>query len=535
MAKRKHSFKEKWGSFRNFAKGEPLCAFMGDNYIEKTNIMDRREWRGFVDTAYDFGWWLCTWGKMSGLVMRDPIRMVRAFWRYRWLSGYLCTPAMVDRWTSGDRGIPLRADHHAINAMVSDSIDTIWKLIRADRHFGETKWTERTIGFDYTLPKHIMFGFPGYEAINIQQHPAFMIPIMNKHYGCYYIDQAVSTGIPQDMCTLPLVEVGVAVEDEYPDIGNCYLATNNPCDANMMDNAAMYRRLSGDGKKAVHAFVTPLMYDDPTTKELGVHEVCEAIKFVEEQTGEKFNWDAFRDGIERVNQVTREELERWDIYATTNTIGMNGVCQGFFRIYFYQQSANKYFERESAKILKLFNKGVEKGINTVPYARHRAVMWSCGSTYNCQVANWLYTCWGIAPIINMDSLTGHNLVDTDDRDTMMSDVADWYGRTPMRTHTVGGNRHILQVFETARKFNCDMIVMYDDIGCKGMAGCQGLLEEEFRKHPEFHIMWMPHALMDCRTVPTAEARKVVNDYMTTVLHEEPVDPTLMDFDDSEGW
>ena len=58
MAKQKHSFKEKWGSFRNFAKGEPLCAFMGDSYIEKTNIMNRREWRGFVDTAYDFGWWL---------------------------------------------------------------------------------------------------------------------------------------------------------------------------------------------------------------------------------------------------------------------------------------------------------------------------------------------------------------------------------------------------------------------------------------------------------------------------------------------
>ena len=271
MAKQKHSFKEKWGSFKNFARGEPLCAFMGDSYIEKTNIMNRREWRGFVDTAYDFGWWLGTWGKMSGLIMRDPIRMLRAFWSYRWLSAYLCTPAMVDRWTSGDRGIPLRADHHAINAMVSDSIDTIWKLIRADRRFGETKWTARTIGFDYTLPKHIMFGFPGYEAINIQQHPAFMVPIMNKHYGCYYVDQAVSTGIPQDMCTLPLVEVGVAVEDEYPDIGNCYMSTNNPCDANMMDNAAMYRRLSGDGKKAVHAFVTPLMYDDPTTKELGVH------------------------------------------------------------------------------------------------------------------------------------------------------------------------------------------------------------------------------------------------------------------------
>ena len=77
--------------------------------------------------------------------------------------------------------------------------------------------------------------------------------------------------------------------------------------------------------------------------------------------------------------------------------------------------------------------------------------------------------------------------------------------------------------------------MSDDIGCEVVAGCQGRLEREFRKHPEFHIMWMPVALRDCRTVPTAEARKGVNDYMTTVLHEEPVDPSLVDFDDSEGW
>ena len=106
----------------------------------------------------------------------------------------------------------------------------------------------------------------------------------------------------------------------------------------------------------------------------------------------------------------------------------------------------------------------------------------------------------------------------------------------MRTHTVGGNRHILQVFETARKFNCDMIVMYDDIGCKGMAGCQGLIEEEFRRHSdEFHICWLPHALMDYRTVPPAEARKAVNDYMRTVLGEEPLDPTLEVFDDDAGW
>ena len=462
--------------------------------------------------------------------------MVRAFWKYRWLSAYLATPMMVDKWIEGDRGMVLRADLTAIDCMISDSITTMWRELRADRRFGETKWTERTIAFDYTLPKHIIYGFPGYFGINIQQHAAFMVPILNKNLGSYYVDQAVSCGIPGDMCTLPLVETGVAVEGEYPDIGNCWLTTNNPCDANMMDNVAMYRALSGDGKKAVHPFTTPLMYDDPTCKELGVHEVYEAIHFLEDQFHQPFNWDTFIQHIENTNQFNREETERWDIYAKTSNGALNPVCQGLFRIYFYQQGGNEYFLKASRKITRIFDKCVRKNINTFPHTRHRALAWSCGSTYYAHGVQWLYNCWGILCLINMDSLTGHNIVDTEDRDIMMSDVADWHARTPMRTHTVGGNRHIMQMWETAEKFNCDMILMYDDIGCKGMAGAQGLIEEEIRKHNDrFHVVWMPHALMDHRIVSPREARSAVNEYMTSVLHEEPVDPSLVDFDDSMGW
>ncbi|MEG1633591.1 MAG: 2-hydroxyacyl-CoA dehydratase family protein [Oscillospiraceae bacterium] len=532
----KRPFKERYPTVKSFLKGDPPCKFIGDHYIDKTNVFDRREWRGVRDTGYTFAWWLATWGKMTGLVLRDPVRMARAFWKYRWLSVYLITPHMTDEWLAGDRGPALRGDMHALNAMISDTVDALWLMIRADRRLGENKWTAKTIPFDYTLPRHLMFGFPDYCSVNINTQAAFMLPVLMKQMGAYYIDASVSCGIPQDLCTLPLTEVGVAVEGEYPDVGNCWLSTNNPCDANMMDNAAMYRALSNDGKKAVHSFVTPLMYDDPTTKELSVHEVYAAIDFLEKQLGEKFNWDSFARAMEVVNQINREELERWDVYAKTPYGALNGTVQGYFRIYFYQVSANKHFARESAYILKLFNKCVDKKRCSFPNARHRAVLWSCGSTYYCDAPNWLYNCWGITTVINMDSLTGHSMIDTSDRETMISDVAELHARTPMRTHTVGGNRHILQVFETARKFNCDMIVMYDDIGCKGMAGCQGLLEEEIRAHSdEFHILWMPHALMDYRTVTPAEARKVVNDYMFTVMHEEPLDPSLVDYDDSEGW
>ena len=340
MWKRKRTLKEEYGTLGHFLRGDNACHYLGDLYIEGTNFYFHREWRGVKDTAYAFARWLQTWGKMAGLIGRDPVRMIRAFWKYRWLSAYLATPMMVDKWIEGDRGMVLRADLTAIDCMVSDSITTLWREIRADRRFGENKWTERTIAFDYTLPKHIIYGFPGYYGINIQQHAAFMVPILNKNLGSYYVDQAVSCGIPGDMCTLPLVETGVAVEGEYPDIGNCWLTTNNPCDANMMDNVAMYRALSNDGKKAVHPFTTPLMYDDPTCKELGVHEVYEAIHFLEEQFHQPFNWDTFIQHIENTNQFNREETERWDVYAKTNNGALNPVCQGLCHIYFYQHGGN---------------------------------------------------------------------------------------------------------------------------------------------------------------------------------------------------
>ena len=536
MWKRKISIREQYGTLGHFLRGDEPCHYLGQRLIEGTNFYARREWRGVRDTTYAFVHWAKLWVTMAGLIARNPVRMAKAFWKYRWLAAYLGTPMMVDRWLDGDRGMTLRADTAAVECMVADTVNALWKMLRADRNLGETKWTDTTITFDYTLPKHIIYGFPGIEAMNIPQYCAFMMPLLRKQLGCYYIDQAISCGIPGEMCTLPLLETGVAVEDEYPDFGDCWLTTNTPCDANMMDNNAMWRAISNDGEKAVHPFTMPLMYDDPTTRELGVHEIYDAIEFLEKQLGRKFDWDAFKQHIENTNTFNRGSLERWDVYANTNNGPMNPVVQGMWRIYFYQQGGNQYFLKANKKILKIFDKCVRRDIQPFTHVRHRALAWSCGSTYNANVILWLYNCWGVLTVINMDSLTGHNLVDTSDEALMMNDLADWYARTPMRTHTVGGNRHLMQMWETAEKFNCDMIVMYDDIGCKGMAGAQGLLEEEMRRHSDrFHILWLPHSLMDCRIVPSSEGRKAVNQYMQNVLHEEPIDPTLVDFDDELGW
>ena len=98
MWKRKISIKEQYGTLEHFLKGDEPCHYIGQRYIEGTNFYARREWRGVKDTAFAFYKWLCTWVKMAIFVMHDPVRIAKAFWKYRWLSAYLAAPMMVDKW-----------------------------------------------------------------------------------------------------------------------------------------------------------------------------------------------------------------------------------------------------------------------------------------------------------------------------------------------------------------------------------------------------------------------------------------------------
>ncbi len=60
----------------------------------------------------------------------------------------------------------------------------------------------------------------------------------------------------------------------------------------------------------------PLRYDDVDAQDYAVEEILGCIRFIEEQTGEKFDWDAFFAGLEKYNAVTRFHLELWEINRT---------------------------------------------------------------------------------------------------------------------------------------------------------------------------------------------------------------------------
>ena len=179
-------------------------------------------------------------------------------------------------------------------------------------------------------------------------------------------------------------------------------------------------------------------------------------------------------------------------------------------------------------------KCVSKNIDTFPKTRHRVIAWSCAPLYYSNWCTWAYNCWGLNVVINMDSLMFDMTIRTDTYDHALEDMAQYHMWAPMRRMAVGGMNHIFELWENMEKFNCDMVAMYDQLQCKGMQGVHGLFEDEFRKR-DIKAFWLPHALPDSRTVSRAEIRRQINDYMPPVMHEEPLDPSLLDFDDSMTW
>ena len=66
----------------------------------------------------------------------------------------------------------------------------------------------------------------------------------------------------------------------------------------------------------------------------------------------------------------------------------------------------------------------------------------------------------------------------------------------------------------------------------GIRGSRILLQDH---HIPIHLIWVPHDVMDPRTVSRREMREAFNQYMITVLREEPLDPTLLDYEDNLSW
>lgn len=506
---------------------------LGKLHQDKTGLLKHREWRGLDDTLYDYYRWLITWKDMIVMVLKAPVSTVRGLWNYRWMASYLSAPAFVDRHMEGLRGTHLRIAHLHFDLLIKHTCDMIHFLFTTDEHFhpGNPR-SQKTVCMDELVSSELLAGFPTLHVNPIQVVPIFLASMVDQQIAPPYLDLTESFGVPADVCPLPSAEAGVAINDDYPLMGKCFISCNMPCDGSVMNSSYIERRFHLPS----YVLNVPLRYNGEDAQEYALEEVKDCISFIEAQTGEKFDWDAYFKAMRSYNEELEYELQKWDINKTDYP-QMTGATFWLYRLYYFHLSGgmDPRFLKCDRKVNRLMMRGYERKEKVSKEMRHRAIVWSCPANIYTSLANWLENCWGVNVVMDMETMISYLMYDLEDQDASLKTYAKTLQRTTMRKHTKGGYQNVVdELWRVVEEYRADTVIMYDQISCKGMDGLNGIFDDQARER-NIHFIWVRQDLMDPRTVSRRDMREQINRYMTTVLHEEPVDPTLVDFDDSLAW
>lgn len=505
---------------------EPLGRFY---YGKKTK--KRREWRGIRDTLYDYVQWLGTW-KILICFMVKPNNL-RGFFRYRWMMNYLAVPDFFDRHTEGMRGVQLRMAHVGLGLIVSDVCDMISTIFKADPAIGnDKKLNDKIVLFDENMMSTLMGGFPNLRWLSVEVPAVYSSSMMNQEGVSYYIDRTHGYGVPTDVCPMPAAELGVALADDFPLIGKCAVQCNTTCDGSLMGNGIEATKF----KIPTFQLAVPIRHRQESVQEYAKEEIVNAIHFIEEQTGETFDWTAYFESMNRFNMETEELLE-WLEISKTDYPQMLGVSLALYRYGVYQAAGgrNQTFLDTDKKLTALAMKGYEEKQMVAVEHRHRCITWGVQAAYYTAFPIWLQNCWGIVPLLDMLSLVSTEMVNTEDKEQSLYDLAYLYENMIMRNRSNGGyETGVEALWRYCEMYRADMVIMYVHIGCKAMAGYHGLFEQEARKRG-IHLIWVSHNLMCPQDGSRSDMRTEVNRYMRTVLREEPLDKTLEEIADENAW
>lgn len=510
---------------------------LGSLYRSDLRCLKHREWRGFKDTMYDYFRWLKLLGMLGTSLAPVLPQLMKAVFRYRWMVSYFTTPAFLDRHTIGLRGYELRYTHLQFYPVLKNSADTIREMFRRDENLnGKSKKAAalraKTIIFDEMMPIQIMHGFPTLKGYPLQMIPIFEAGEVDQQANMYYIDAVEHYGLAPDVCPLPAAEAGCCVVDDYPRFGAAYIGSSMPCDGSVSSTMYSDRYL----KLPSYLIAPPQRFNEPEVQEYAVKNLWGAIEFIEKQFNVKFDWDAFFTGIKRYNQECSYILDKWDVNCTDYP-QICGAALALHREYEMQiaSSLDPIFVKYDEKVSKLMKKGFEHSKKTNNTARYRAIVWSCPAHYYSNFTYWAQNCWGIKTLVDMECMLSYHYYDEHDKEKVLVDMARGYERMTMRSHSNGGYINALdECWKVCEKFNANIVFMYNHVSCKNFAGLQGLFEDQARERG-IHLIWVEHDLMDPRTVSRKAMRDRVNRYMSTVFRAEPIDPTLVDYDDDLTW
>lgn len=249
------------------------------NGFDNTYPRKMRKWRGVRDTAYDYSRWLMLCALISTFFLRAPSRRIKGLMKYPGVASALALPLFVEREVGNARGAQLRAGHTMCELIVSRTLFLLSALLDADASLGgKAALSKRIVCLDALVPGELMAGFPALVSLPVCSAPDFLSAVAEL-----LVPGAASLG-----------------KGALPAVGGCFVACVPPCGA----QAGAYH----DACLALPTYELDL---SPARGESSAAALLGCIRFIEQQTGESFDWDAFVSRLSSRGALDGAQNEPW--------------------------------------------------------------------------------------------------------------------------------------------------------------------------------------------------------------------------------
>jgi len=339
-----------------------------------------------------------------------------------------------------------------------------------------------------------------------------LLPIVQHDYMEHYIDVAENAGVPPDVCSLPKATIGLALSNHLPK-GLAMVTSNSPCDGGMASYTIMEKHFN----IPTFRIDVPYNFNNERAIKYFAEELKRMIKWLEEYTPGKMDWDKLVEICEERNRAVEYELELWDMIRSrpapmaaevvylSHLWGAN-VCPGHVK-------TTEMFK----KLAHLCRENLKEGIAAIPNETYRTVLWNPPTLHFFDMISWAEQTWGVALIMDSMTYNSQPLIDTSSRDSMLQGLAKNIMEGPMARHTRGpAENYFHDIFQIYKQFNLDMVWVAGHIGCKNTAALNGILREKCR-NAQIPLLIINYDLSDPRIVSREDMKMQVEQFMENIM------------------
>lgn len=446
---------------------------------------------------------------MAGMALRNgPIKTLRDLQRYPWMKVLLRANLLNDKFGKNRNDVYYEATLVVISYIINGFIRVLDDMFLRG---------EKLVIHEDMVPPEI------FRAMGLTPFMAELLgialPMIDPHAVEQYIDQAENYGIPPDVCSLPKSTMGFFLAGEIPP-ALALISSNLPCDGGMSSYTLIERAL----KLPTFRLDIPHHFYNDRARTFFVEELNRLIKWLEDNTPGKMDWDKLALICEGRNRMVEYELELWDMLKTrpaplaaepvylSHLWGAN-VSPG-------DPATTLLFKR----LRDLAEKNLRTGTGAVKNEKYRALLWNPPLLHAIDLFNWAESAYGVSLIIDSMSYNRREpFIDTSSEASMLYGLGLNIMEGPMARHTRGPAENYLDdIFDMVKQFDLDMLWVAGHVGCKNTAALNGILREKCREH-DLPLLIINYDLSDPRIVSREAIIEQVNHFMENIMHAKRLD------------